>query len=176
MNVKKLLLALTLLSAVSLFGAGQIWAASNIAVMNVQRIITQCDAGKKAKTRFEARMKDLQGKFKGEQDGVVALQKEIEKKSSAWSEEKKAEKSRELQKLRRDLQTKTEDANFELKQLQEKELQPILKALEGVVTEYGKKKGYTAIFDIKGGVIYFDKAIDVSEDIVKELNAAMAKK
>lgn len=176
MIVKKWMLALGLLSTLCVFGAGQVLAETTIAVMNVQRIITQCDAGKQAKVRFEARMKDLQGKFKGEQDELVALQQEIEKKSSAWSEEKKSEKARDLQKLRRELQTKTEDANFELKQLQEKELQPILKALEGVVTDFGKKKGYTAIFDIKGGVIYFDKTIDVTEALVKELNAAMAKK
>jgi len=173
---KRLMLAFALLAAICAVGADQALAETKVAVMNVQRIITQCDAGKQAKVRFEARMKDLQGKFKGEQDELVALQQEIEKKSSAWSEEKKTEKARDLQKLRRELQTKTEDANFELKQLQETELQPILKALEGVVTEYGKKKGYTAIFDIKGGVIYFDKAIDITDDLVKELNAAMAGK
>lgn len=176
MIVKKWLLTITLLSAICALGSGQALAETKIGVMNVQRIITQCDSGKQAKVRFEARMKDLQGKFKGEQDSLVSLQKEIEKKSSAWSEEKKAEKARDLQKLRRELQAKTEDANFELKQLQEKELQPILKTLEGVVTDYGKKNGYTAIFDIKGGVIYFEKSIDVSEAIVKELNAAMARK
>lgn len=176
MILKKWMVALSLLSAVCIAGAGQAFAETKIAVMNVQKIITLCDAGKGAKVRFEARMKDLQGKFKGEQDELVSLQNEIEKKSSAWSEDKKTEKSREFQKLRRELQAKNEDANFELKQLQEKELQPILKALEGVVSEYGKKKGYTAIFDIKGGVIYFDKTIDVSDALVKELNAAMAKK
>lgn len=176
MIVKKLVLAATMFAMLAVCGVGQVLAESKIAVMNVQRIITECDAGKTAKVRFEARMKDLQGKFKGEQAELKALQQEIEKKSSAWSEEKKSEKARDLQKLRRELQSKTDDANFELKQLQEQELQPILKALEEVVTNFGKKNGYTAIFDIKGGVIYNDKAIDVSEAIVKELNAAMARK
>lgn len=176
MTLKKWLVALSLLCVASIAGAGQAFAEAKFGVMNVQKIITLCDAGKGAKVRFEARMKDLQGKFKGEQDQLVALQTEIEKKSSAWSEEKKTEKGLEFQKLRRELQAKNEDANFELKQLQEKELQPILKALEGVVGDYGKKHGYTAILDVKGGVIYFDKAIDVSDDLVKELNAAMARK
>lgn len=175
MILKKLVLAATLFGILAFCGAGQVLAENKIAVMNVQRIITQCDAGKTAKVRFEARMKDLQGKFKGEQTELKDLQQEIEKKSSAWSEEKKSDKARELQKLRRELQAKTDDANFELKQLQEQELQPILKALEEVVSAFGKKNGYTAIFDIKGGVIYFDKAIDVSEAIVKDLNAAMKK-
>ncbi|MFV0437173.1 MAG: OmpH family outer membrane protein [Desulfopila sp.] len=173
MNVKRLLVALILVGTLFLLGAGQVLAESKFAVMNVQRVITQCDAGKKAKTRFEARMKDLQGKFKGEQDQLVALQNDIEKKSSAWSEQKKIDKVRELQKNRRDLQDKTDDANLELKQLQEKELQPILKALEKVVTDYGKKNGYMAIFDIKGGVIYYENSIDVTDDIIKGVNSAM---
>lgn len=176
MTLKKWMVALSLLCAVCLAGAGQVFAETKIGVMNVQKIITLCDAGKDAKVRFEERMKELQGKFKTEQDELVNLQKEIEKKSSAWSEEKKTEKAREFQKLRRELQAKNEDANFELKQLQEKELQPILKALEGVVSEYGKKNGYTAILDAKGGVIYSDKSIDISDALVKELNKAMAKK
>lgn len=173
--LKKWMLALSLLCATCIAGTGQAFAETKIAVMNVQKIIMLCDAGKQAKVRFEARMRDLQGKFKGEQEDLVALKNEIEKKSSAWSEEKKSEKTQAFQKMRRELQAKNEDANFELKQLQEKELQPILKSLEGVVVSFGKKNGYTAIFDIKAGVIYFDKAIDVSDQLVKDLNAAMAR-
>ena len=146
-----------------------------IGVMNVQKIIIQCDAGKAGKTRFEGKMKELQGKFKDEEQTLAALQKDIEKKSSAWSEETKAAKNRDFQKMKREYQTKTEDARYELKQLQDKELEPILKALEGVVLKYGKENGYTAILDSKNGVIYSDPAIDISDVIVKELNKSMTK-
>lgn len=150
-------------------------AEMKIGVMNVQRIIIQCEAGKAGKTRFEAKMKEVQGKFKNEEESLTALQKEIEKKSSAWSEETKAAKVRDFQKMKRELQAKTEDARFELKQLQDKELEPILKALEGVVVKYGKEKGYVAILDSKNGVIYSDPSIDISDVIVKELNKSMGK-
>lgn len=150
-------------------------ADMKIGVMNVQKIIVQCEAGKAGKARFEVKMKELQGKFKQEEETLAGLQKEIEKKSSAWSEETKAAKVRDFQKLKREFQTKTEDARFELKQLQDKELEPILKALEGVVDKFGKDNGYTAIFDSKNGVIYFDHTIDVSDVIVKELNKSMTK-
>ena len=106
---------------------------------------------------------------------MTTLQKEIEKKSSAWSEETKAAKMRDFQKMERELQAKTEDARFELKQLQDKELEPILKALEGVVVKYGQENGYTAIFDSKNGVIYSNPSIDISDVIVKELNKSMGK-
>ena len=167
--------ALVFFCATCLAVTDQAFAETKIGVMNVQKIITLCDAGKSAKGRFEAKMKELQGKFQSEQDTLVNLQQEIEKKSSAWSEEKKTDKAREFQKLRRELKEKNDDANFELKQLQEKELQPILKALEGVVDAYGKKNGYTAILDVKGGVIYYDKSVEISDEIVKDLNVAMKK-
>ena len=162
---------------VTCFGINNGFAADlKIGVMNVQKIIVSCDAGKEAKTRFEQKMKDLQDSFKEEENALKELQDEIKKKSSAWSEEKKAEKIRVFQKNGRELQAKTEDARFEMKQLQDKELEPILKALEKVVDAFGQENGYTAIMDSKSGVIYFDKKIDISDAIVQKLDEAMAKK
>jgi outer membrane protein len=63
-----------------------------------------------------------------------------------------------------------------MKTLQDKELEPILKALEKVVSAYGKANGYTAIMDSKSGVVYFDEKIDISDAIIKKLNGELAKK
>ena len=165
------------IASVLLFAAqGAIAADVKLGVMNVQKIIVSCKAGQAAKERFDVKMKDLQSSFKDEEADLKKLQAEIKKKSSAWSEEKKAEKVREFQKNGRELQAKTEDARFEMKQLQDKELEPILKALEKVVESYGKDQGYTMILDSKNGVIFFDKTIDLSDSIVKLLDKAMAAK
>jgi outer membrane protein len=159
------------------FAASSCFAADlKIGIMDVQKIIIECEAGKAAKGRFDVKMKELQSSFKAEEDALKVLQEEIKKKSSAWSEEKKNEKVREFQKSGRELQAKTEDARFEMKNLQDKELEPILKALEAVVNTYGKDNGYTAIMDSKNGVVYFDKKIDISDTIVKKLNGALAGK
>lgn len=141
-----------------------------IGVMNIQKVLLESDAGRKAKGIFEKRMKELQDTFKGDQDKLMALQQEIEKKSSAWSKDKKASKIRELQKGQRDMQAKSEDAKMELKQLQDKELEPILKMLQTVVDSYGQKNGYSVILDSKVAVLYVDPAIDVSEAVKKELD------
>jgi outer membrane protein len=170
------LLAGLIFSLICFAASGCFSADLKIGIMNVQKIIVECDAGKAAKGRFDLKMKELQSTFKTEEEALKELQAEIKKKSSAWSEEKKAEKVREFQKSGRELQAKTEDARFEMKNLQDKELEPILKALEQIVNKYGKDNGYTAIMDAKNGVIYFDEAIDISDTIVKKLNGALAKK
>jgi outer membrane protein len=149
-------------------------AEMKVGVMNVQKVLVNSVSGKTAKEKFDQKMQDLQSKFKTEEQDLVDMQGEIEKKSSAWSEETKQLKMREFQKKRRELQEKSEDARFELKTLQDKELAPILKALEGVVDTFGKSNGYTLILDSKAGVIYFSDAVDISDQLVKELDAAMA--
>ncbi|MFH0784843.1 MAG: OmpH family outer membrane protein [Pseudomonadota bacterium] len=177
MSYKRILPAGLVFFFLACFVACNSFAADlKIGVINVQRIIVSCESGKAAKERFDAKMKELQGSFKKEEEALKVLQDEIKKKSSAWSEEKKAEKVREYQKNGRELQAKTDDARFEMKQLQDKELEPILKALEKVVIKFGKEKSYTAILDSKNGVVYFDDAIEVSDAIIKKLNEAMSGK
>lgn len=164
-------LALFVLSASPLTAADM-----KIGVMNVQKVLVNSTSGKVAKEKFDQKMQDLQSKFKAEEEELVTMQKEIENKSSAWNEETKQVKVRDFQKKRRELQEKSEDARFELKTLQDKELAPILKALEGVVTTFGKENGYTLILDSKNGVIFFSDAVDITDQLVKRLDAAMAAK
>lgn len=174
--IKKSFQAIVVASVLLFAAQGAMAAELKLGVMNVQKIIVGCKAGKAAKERFDVKMKDLQSSFTDEEADLKKLQAEIKKKSSAWSEEKKAEKVREFQKNGRELQAKTEDARFEMKQLQDKELEPILKSLEKVVETYGKDQGYTMILDSKSGVIFYDKTTDVSDRIMKLLDKAMAAK
>lgn len=174
MSYKRLAALVAVLVACLGLMAGEGMAADmKIGVINVQKVLLTCEAGKTAKEKVDAKMKELQSSFKKEEEALKTLQDEIKKKSSAWSEEKKAEKVREYQKNGRELQVKTDDAKFEMKQLQDKEVEPILKALEKVVEKFGKEKGYTAILESRNG-LYFDDSIDVTDTIVKKLNEAMA--
>ena len=168
-----LTLALVVLAAFALDSTSARAEGTKIGVMNIQKILLESSAGRKAKDLFEKRRNELQSKFKAEQDALVALQQEIEKKSSAWSAEKKGEKVRELQKKQRELQVKSEDAQIELKQLQDKELEPILKMLQTVVNTYGQKNGYLVILDSKAGVLFAANGVDVSEEVKKELDKRM---
>lgn len=145
-------------------------APTKIGVIDLQQILAESKAGKAAGKRLESKAENFKGKFQSEQKELQTLQEEIEKKSSVWSEEKRAEKVRELQKAGRDYKEKTSDASFELKQLQEKELTPILETLRGVVEQYGKKNGYAIIFEKVAGVAYIDNGIDITSDIIRELD------
>ena len=177
MGVNKLLRVVLVCLTAAAFSCASVAVAKaetlKIGVMNVQKVLVMSDAGQNAKTKFDEKRTELETKFAGEQAALVALQKEIEKKSSVWSKEKKEEQVLEYNKMGRDLQTKTEDARLEMKRLQDKELEPILKALETVVDDFGKNNGFSLILDSKNSVIYFNDVLDVSDAIIVDLNKAM---
>ena len=161
--------------AVSLVTVGSSFAAdTKIGVINMQKVLASSEAGKQAQKELEKKMNELKDTFKADEDALLALQKEIEKKSSAWSEDMKQEKAIEFQQKRRDLGTKQDDANLTLKQLREKHLAPILKKLETVVKDEAQKGKFTIVMP-NTAVLYMDDAVDISDVITKALNKAMKK-
>ncbi|MBM9605230.1 OmpH family outer membrane protein [Desulfopila inferna] len=171
--LKILVVCLSLSLCTSLGALAAQGDALKVGIMNVQKVLVQSEPGLKAKAVFEKKKSELEAAFRGDQQELEKLQEEIEKKSSVWSKEKKEEQILEFNRKRRDLQTKTEDAGMEMKRLQDKELEPIIKVLEGVVDTYGDKNGYSMILDSKNGVIFYNKDLDISDALIEELNKAM---
>ena len=167
---------IALIAGIFMFFTGTASAegTSSIGVLDMQKVLLNSNMGKAAQIELEKKIAELETSFKKEEDELKALQEEIEKKSSVWSEEKKQEKAIEFQKLRRDLRVKQEDAQLELKQMQDKQVGPILKELESVVEKYAKEKGIALIFP-KEATLYRNSGVDITEEITQALNAATAK-
>jgi len=142
----------------------------SIAVLDMQKVVLSSKLGKEAQKEIEKRVKELEKTFKADEETLIALQDEIEKKSSVWSEEKKQDKSIEFQKLRRDLRAKQDDANVELKQLQEKQLAPIFKELEVVVKKFAEDNKYSMILPSQA-VLYAIDSVDITDKVTLALNA-----
>ncbi len=152
---------------------GQALAAdSKIGVIDMKKVLSSSTAGKKAQGIIEQKMKSLQSSFKKDENDLIALQKEIEKKSSAWSNSVKQEKATAFQKKRRDLAVKQDNANVELKKLREQHVNPILQKLESVVEKIAAKEGYAVILP-RNVVLYSSDSVDISDTIIAELNKAM---
>ena len=148
-----------------------------VGIISIQEIIDSAKVGQDARKVLEAKKSELEPKFQSEQDALQAQAKEIEKKSTVWSEDVRAEKEREYQKSLREYQLKVEDAQYEMKQLEKKVLDPIFKELQTVITEVGKKEGLSLVFEKSrsNGLLYADEGLDISEIVRKSLDEKMAK-
>ena len=144
-------------------------AAASVGVVNLQKVLDTSSAGLAAKKKMEAKMKEFKASLDKEKKAVVALQKEMQKKADAWNESTRKEKSLELQRKKRDFRVKQDDANLEMRNLQEKHLAPIMKKLEVVVQEVAKAKGVSVIIP-NTAVLYHDKSVDMTGAVTKALN------
>lgn len=173
MNRKKKGSLLTLISFAFLFFLvmGQsVWAANNtIAVLNMQKAVAASNAGQNAQSVIKDKVDLLQKTLKSEEDKINTLKQEMEKKNSVWSDSVKEEKGIELQKMVRDLRTKRDDANLEIKMMREQQLGPILEQMEVVVKDVAQKKGYLLIIP-KSAVLYSADQIDITAEIIEALN------
>jgi outer membrane protein len=163
-----------MLLAVPVLVSSQAVAAENakqIVTVNIQDVLLGSEAGQGVKKVLEEKVGEFQEKFQAEQLDVDALRAEIEKKSSVWSQEVREEKERDYQKRVRELQLKSEDAQFELQQLEKQVMSPILNELQKVIKEVGEKNGYAMIIDSRAGLLYVDEALDISEIVKKELDS-----
>ena len=147
-------------------------AEVKIGVINGEKIFAQSTYGQTVKRNLEERSKQIEAKFRPEKEALVAMQQDIEKKSSAWSQDAKADKVREFQRKQREFQGKANDANLEMQQMQEKAMAPFVKAVQESVEKIGKSGNYTMIVETRFA-LYVDKSIDLTDTITKQLNATL---
>jgi len=181
MKTSVMIAAVILLGAAGFTDKAAAEKTIKIATISIQDILAESAAGQEAKTVMEAKVLEYQDKFQAEQNELDEIRKEIEKKSSVWSEEVRQEKEREYQKKLRELQLKSEDAQFELQKLEKKIMAPILKDLHEVIAVVGKQQGYTMILEntrkgleSRSGLLYADETLDISALVRKELEARSA--
>ncbi len=165
-------LAGALLVVASAAFGGQTLAADKIGVIDMRKVLSTSTAGKKAQGVIEQKMKTLRADFKKDEDELIAIQKDMEKKGSAWSDAVKKEKAAEFQKKRRDLAIKQEAANQEMRKLQEEQVKP----LQGKVLEVAKKvaadEDYDIILPREVLIVAPDKA-DITDKVIEEVNKVM---
>lgn len=172
----KIILALFFLS-IFCFPQLSVAAEIKVATVSLQEVLAKSTAGKNAQTQLEAKVKEFQDKFSAEQEELEAKGAEIEKKRTVWSPEVQEEKVSDYQTKLREFQFKTGDAEKELKKLEKKLMEPILKNLHEIIAEYGKKENYTMIFEntkkgleSRTGLLFAPESIDITDKVLKLLD------
>ncbi|MBU0674772.1 MAG: OmpH family outer membrane protein [Proteobacteria bacterium] len=161
-----------LLLVVSVVQAGE--QTQKIATVNVQKVVELSKVGQEARAVVEKKYAEYQEKLKKEEDELLILKEEIEKKSSIWSEEVRSRKEREFKRRVQDLEQESKYATNDMKEIEKLNISPILKVLESVIDDLGKAGGYTLILDSRTGVLYQDNVMDISALLAEELDKRSA--
>ena len=143
--------------------------------VDIQRVIAESDAGKKAKERFQAHVKKAEADLLKEKQEVERAKSELEKKGPLLREEEKRNMEMDLQRRYVNYQRSMQDMQQELRQREGEMTAAILKDLEKVVNEIGKSEQFTLIFE-RSQILYSDQGIDITGKVIELYNSRTAGK
>lgn len=136
------------------------------------KIAEKSDAGKIAKTHFEAKADRLKAQLETKQKLLEKHKATLEAKLPTYTPEQRAVKIKEYERKVEELRKMLIKADQELKPMQEELIKGIYGKIEKVAREYGAAKNYSVLLE-KRELLYLGnnvEADDVTDDLIKELN------
>lgn len=149
---------------------GELVAQTKVAVVDIQRALTSVKEGKKAKRKMEREVKGRQKEFDEMQKELKALKDELEQKGPLMKEDVRRRKIQEYQRKLMELQQYYLDNQKKLTDMEARLTKPILDRFHAILTDIGKKEGYTLILE-RSAVIYFNEAVDLTDRLISDFNA-----
>ena len=164
MNLRKLLLALSLVSA-------PLWATAQdvkIGFVNTERILRESGpaqrAGKKLETEFAKRQQEMQRMA----DQLKRVQEDIEKNSLTMSEAQRRTKEREFNELNRELQRRDRDFRDEVNQRRNEETAQLVDQANKIIRQIAEQEKFDVILQASDALI-INQRIDITDRVMKAL-------
>ena len=146
------------------------WAQGvKIGFIDIQRIVAESQAGKKAKDRFQAQVKKAEADIQKERQDLEKLKTDLDKKGPLLKEEERRNLEADFQRRSVALQRSMSDQQQELQRKNNEMMAEILKELEQVVTEVGKSEKFTLILE-RSQILYSDQAVDITSKVIEVYN------
>ena len=159
-----------LLAALAL--AGTAGAELRIAVVDMQRALNECDAGKRAKEQVKAKFEKSQDALRRQREDLDRMKQDYDRKALVLKEEERRNLEKDLETRGLDFKRKYEDFQRDLKQTDAELTASIVEELYDIVRNYGEKNGYSVVLEASNGLLYSEKSIDITDEIVKLHNAS----
>ena len=148
--------------------------AIRIGYADITRIAEQSDAGKVAKSHFEAKADKHKAQIETKQKMLEKQKTTLEAKLPTYSPEQRTAKIKEYEKKVDELRKMLQKADKEMKPMQEELLKDIYGKIEAAARSYGEANGFTVIL-MKSELLYLGKNTDV-QDVTEALLQQINKK
>ena len=155
--------------AVALPAAAQV----KVAVIDVQRVVTESDPGKEVmqKLRTLSDAKAQQGQTL--QQELATLQDQFNKQRFTVSETRQAEMSKQIEDKQIAIRRFQDDAQRELQDAQRRELGGLEERILPIINQVGQEQGLTLIFNkFQSGLVYADETVDITDSVIQRFNTA----
>jgi len=143
-----------------------------VGYVDIMKIAAESDAGKVAKTHFEAKADRYKSQIDTKQKLLEKQKANLEAKLPTYTPEQRAAKIKAYEKKVDELKKALQAADQEMRPLQEELLKEVYGKIETVARAYGAANGFSVILE-KRELLYLGKGVDaedITEALIKELN------
>lgn len=145
-----------------------------IGYIDIQRVIGESQAGKRARDRFQAQIKKAEADIMKERQELERLKNDLDKKGPLLRDDERRNIESDLQKRSVILQRSMADHQQELQAKNNEMMSEILKDLEKIVNEVGKAEKFTLILE-RSQILYSDQGIDITSKVIETYNSRAKK-
>ena len=169
--MKKFLISVAALAlAAPMFGQSQ---PARLAVIDVQKVLTQSTAGKAAYDRLKKMQDDRIARAQKMDEEVKSMENDLNAKKMSLSEDKVNDLNKQISDKKIAEQRYAQDADREVGEARDRELQALEAKIKPVIDQLGKEMGLAAIFNkFESGLVYASDAIDITDNVIKRFNDA----
>ena len=160
-----------------IFCMNSLYAAdvAKIGVIDLQKVLETSTAGKTIQATLKKQKEKMETDLKAKGTDIEKISKRLERESMVMSKEMREEKEREQRIKINDFKTLQKKYRTDLQKLEVQLMNQLQKDIKELVDSIGKKKGYLLIVN-KYTVLYSPRSIDITDDLIKRLNAKTKKK
>lgn len=151
----------------------QAQAQVKVAVIDVQRVVTESDAGKEALGKLQSLQDDKIAQGKALQEELDNLRTQLSKQRYTLSDDKLADLNKQIEDKGIAMRRFQDDAQRELDDARKKALGALEQRILPVIDKIGKEMGMTLIFNkYQSGLVYADDEIDITDEVIRRFNTA----
>ncbi len=149
--------------------------AVKVGYVDIQKILVNSDAGKKAKEQLDAKGAKYEAEKNSREEELKRLKSVLEKQSMLLSEETRNAKEKEYQQKLKEYQRFLKDAQDDLQANNDELINRIVQEILRTAQSYGRSKGYTCVFAKNNSMVYVDDRADLTDQILQAFKALKQK-
>jgi len=145
-------------------------AAEKVGYINLQRLVNESDMGKAARSDLQKLRSEKEAVIKDKLQEINNLRDLLNKEGNTMDAAEKRDKEQALNRALKEYQRLVEDAREDISNEDKELVAIILQKADPVLKEVAKKQKYTIILKDANAIGYLDPSVDITDDVLKELN------
>lgn len=145
----------------------------NVAVIDVQRLVTDSEAGKEVLATLQQKSEEKSAELKVLADELDGLRQQINEGRLSLSEDRLSDLQRQLEDKTIAFRRARDDAERELQEFQGRRFAEIERRVMPIINQVGVEGDYTLIFNkYESGLVFAQDSVDITDEILRRFDAS----